>query len=451
MFSVLSYFHAIMIKPTILCLLISGLLADSSCPDCSLVDCLPEYTQDDCPEGTFLERDIAQGCCPACVQRLEAGDICMDKGHLREVFTPELPCTKNRYLEDPEILVESEEDSPPLGIPVIYLYECSRGLSCGKTTGQCEPNEESVCSKAKIQYNQWLDNQDCKNEGMDWEKSCGPNGLYSQTQIKSNPFNPDQRTFCFNPLGERIFGSTSGSAEEEATDCSCSRKRWELERNGHQESMLHCDSAGRFERVQCSNGRCWCMASENPNKATSKVVHENLRHLLPCSSVQGGKMEYIRRCESRLVGKNKVKRKLLRHGLSWLEPLDVRCDFDGSFSAANCDLKSGGVCRCVDKNNQKIMGNKRDLDGMNCNCARDTRDGLNHLECDPSTGNYTEIQTFGDIEYCVDEDGFQKTPNFVRNVTHPCALPKCQKRIEQCGECNRDCEASCYDGVISKK
>lgn len=39
------------------------------CPDCRFVDCIPEITAQDCPEGTILEENLAgAGCCPACVK-----------------------------------------------------------------------------------------------------------------------------------------------------------------------------------------------------------------------------------------------------------------------------------------------------------------------------------------------------------------------------------------------
>ena len=46
------------------------------CPDCNLVDCIPELKQEDCPEGTILEPGLVfGGCCPACVRYLSQGNI----------------------------------------------------------------------------------------------------------------------------------------------------------------------------------------------------------------------------------------------------------------------------------------------------------------------------------------------------------------------------------------
>merc|ERR1719322_1940253 len=47
------------------------------CPDCRMVDCYPELSQEDCPEGTILKENLAfGGCCPACVTYMGLGDLC---------------------------------------------------------------------------------------------------------------------------------------------------------------------------------------------------------------------------------------------------------------------------------------------------------------------------------------------------------------------------------------
>ena len=45
------------------------------CPDCALVECVPEITAADCPAGTNWEDNIIWGCCPACTARLEIGQF----------------------------------------------------------------------------------------------------------------------------------------------------------------------------------------------------------------------------------------------------------------------------------------------------------------------------------------------------------------------------------------
>ena len=209
---------------------------------------------------------------------------------------------------------------------------------------------------------------------------------------------------------------------------------------------LHCDDHGNYEPLQCDSGRCWCMDPAT-GKVTSKALHENLKKVLPCYSNAEDGNSYLRRCESRKVGKSKAKSILKLHGLHWVEGTDVSCDYDGSFGAVNCQGVSGSSdCKCVDKNNVQIKAFRQPLTqahDMDCHCARDATLGVNQLLCS-SNGNYQEIQTFNDIEYCVDEDGFQKTPLFKKNVTDPCHLPKCKSREQQCGDCNKDCQANCF-------
>ena len=46
------------------------------CPDCRAVDCYPELSQEDCPEGAILKEGLAfGGCCPACVTYMGEGEI----------------------------------------------------------------------------------------------------------------------------------------------------------------------------------------------------------------------------------------------------------------------------------------------------------------------------------------------------------------------------------------
>ena len=43
-----------------------------------MVDCYPELSQEDCPEGTILKEGLAfGGCCPACVTYMGEGEIIM--------------------------------------------------------------------------------------------------------------------------------------------------------------------------------------------------------------------------------------------------------------------------------------------------------------------------------------------------------------------------------------
>ena len=226
---------------TLTCFLAQSFGADlPRCPDCSAIECLPKITS--CPDGTNLERDMIFGCCPACVERLKPGnfpitilkisfktvikylssfkgELCRDLGDLKEIETSELPCTNHRIMEQ----------MPHQQIPVLKLYECGLDAKCSTLTGTCELLTERQCSIAQQEYKSWYQKADCKNDGMDWEKSCLYNGIYSAAQSKTNPFNPDKRSYCFSPDGNRIFGSTTGLDDQEIITCQCSRKRWDME------------------------------------------------------------------------------------------------------------------------------------------------------------------------------------------------------------------------------
>merc|ERR1719210_1224544 len=62
-----------------------------------MVDCYPELSQEDCPEGTILKENLAfGGCCPACVTYMGLGDSCdtrnIDAETIFETVAP-IPCT----------------------------------------------------------------------------------------------------------------------------------------------------------------------------------------------------------------------------------------------------------------------------------------------------------------------------------------------------------------------
>ena len=79
--------------------------------------------------------------------------------------------------------------------------------------------------------------------------------------------------------------------------------------------------------------------SSGRSKAVSKVLHENLKDQLPC--VKKENAPYLRRCESRTITKEKVKAKMMKHGLDWQEQqsAEVYCDYDGSFAPVNYDIQ----------------------------------------------------------------------------------------------------------------
>ena len=81
------------------------------------------------------------------------------------------------------------------------------------------------------------------------------------------------------------------------------------------------------------------------------------------------------------------------------------------------------IYSCMDKINRPIgnykqVGQKKDMD---CLCARNSKS----LQCD-GQGSYTEFQTFQDIKYCVDQDGFRKTRQYSLSDDRQCRIPKCE-------------------------
>ncbi len=64
-------------------------------------------------------------------------------------------------------------------------------------------------------------------------------------------------------------------------------------------------------------------------------------------------IQYLRRCESRKVGRTKVRQKLLLRGTSWEQNdiYDHVCDMDGSFGPYSCDTVQ---CFCTDKYGDQI-------------------------------------------------------------------------------------------------
>ncbi|XP_064649367.1 equistatin-like isoform X2 [Lineus longissimus] len=89
-----------------------------------------------------------------------------------------------------------------------------------------------------------------------------------------------------------------------------------------------------------------------------------------------------------------------------------RCEADGSYSAYQCQ---GSQCYCVSKDGATISGysvNRWEVDGMNCNCARDAAEykklGIvgQMFNC-ASNGNYEKVQCQGSVCFCTDENGKQ--------------------------------------------
>ncbi len=235
---------------------------------------------------------------------------------------------------------------------------------------------------------------------------------------------------------------------------------------------MHCHSDGNYEDLQCDERRCWCV---NPidGSVTSKAVHIDMAKFLNCHDEASFGSQYLRRCESRLYGKTYSDSIMAKHGLLWYHN-KPKCDPDGSFAPVNCDISNNGICRCVDKMNQAIDDYKENsiyANTMTCNCARNPETSL---QCSIS-GNYEEVkqvvtsfsvylhnfflqlqeQNQGptNVEFCVDNDGFQFTTNYdvpERPTDLRCKMA-CDTRREYCYTNGQDnglcvtCDNNCRD------
>lgn len=79
--------------------------------------------------------------------------------------------------------------------------------------------------------------------------------------------------------------------------------------------------------------------------------------------------------------------------------------------------------------NLRIHLFKKKCFSLSPRCARDVNDGKTDLDCFPQYGNYTDIQSLGTYEMCVDEDGVpgrKRLPNSAkfsnkRQAKHLCS------------------------------
>ena len=59
--------------------------------------------------------------------------------------------------------------------------------------------------------------------------------------------------------------------------------------------------------------------------------------------------------------------------------------------------------------------------------------GYTQLECNSPFGGYEPIQGTSAVEYCVDDDGWQFTPNYIKQTAnYKCYIEGCDARVEEC-------------------
>merc|ERR1719471_382924 len=149
------------------------------CPDCRMVDCYPELTQEDCPEGTILKENLAfGGCCPACVTYMGPDDLCqpnspyIDAETIFETVAP-IPCTTysgpgkdglglgaEDWGQDWAFRNESLVKSGDRWIPLISLFDCHPNYKCtaqGCTQWNTTDPKNYGCEKLWQNYRDWED------------------------------------------------------------------------------------------------------------------------------------------------------------------------------------------------------------------------------------------------------------------------------------------------------
>lgn len=96
------------------------------CPDCDLIDCIPELRPEQCPEGSFYRPRMAfGGCCPACVTFMERGESC-DFEDVDQLERSLIPCLRNdsAHFYMFSDAMDELEDTAGLKIPLIHLAHC---------------------------------------------------------------------------------------------------------------------------------------------------------------------------------------------------------------------------------------------------------------------------------------------------------------------------------------
>ncbi|XP_022830146.1 thyroglobulin-like [Spodoptera litura] len=236
--------------------------------------------------------------------------------------------------------------------------------------------------------------------------TCLPDGRYAPVQCKGDRFTG--RCFCSDPNGRRIFGQMWRDQAEHMT-CACSRRRAEMEAEG-KVVTLHCSANGDYEQLQCDSGMCWCVQPRNGQPIVTPVHEEDMERL-PCYSAAVIGERYLRKCESLTAANGFIRYEQSTHGTNFLGSPVSTCDYDGSYGPIQI---LNGIAYCTGRDG-KILGawqtTVATMQGMNCNCARDTmiffpERGMTVTETCEANGNYRALQSVGSVYYCVDTDGY---------------------------------------------
>ncbi|XP_060524613.1 uncharacterized protein LOC132701013 [Cylas formicarius] len=250
---------------------------------------------------------------------------------------------------------------------------------------------------------------------------CDNDGNYQAKQCKGGL---SGKCFCYSAKGKRIFGQALRADADDMT-CACSRRKAELEEQGHFYVSLHCDSMGNYEQLQCDavSEQCWCVEPKTGD-LTSAVVPMKAMIKLPCYSTAVIGSQYLRQCESKKYAQELIVNKLRTHGAKWITTDFLLCDGDGAYGAY---MLSSGIAYCTWRDNSKIGTWQSNVEAgvsVDCNCAKDFM-LYNHNQACEGNGNYKTLQQTmnGDVTYyyCVDSDGFAKT-DFLTNNNIDCSL-----------------------------
>ncbi|XP_017778176.1 PREDICTED: uncharacterized protein LOC108563880 [Nicrophorus vespilloides] len=298
-------------------------------------------------------------------------------------------------------------------VPIVSCegVRCPPGYKC--VDKRCVLDEDS-CFKYITKVSTAFD-KDNPYLSATFKPKCTWDGKWEAKQCKGGKTNG--RCFCYDEVGNRIFGHEWSHKAEKMT-CACSRRRYEMEKSnakivGKDFVSLHCDSLGNFQKLQCHLGHCWCVNPQNGDMESSVVTEHLMKHL-PCYTKADFSDKYMRQCDSHLYGVETAIKYLNLHGTEFANFAKIMCDADGTYGSVKV---AGGLKYCTWKDNKNIgsfmasLGDKDLYMNMNCNCARDSlifkEAGLDFNMACLQNGNYKPEQTIDEFKYCVDDDGFQ--------------------------------------------